>query len=130
MSSYFNGRIGPEQLIPAEVNYLINMGAVLDKGAYWWSATDEITGTTYAGAVDAATGEMAGMHLADRVESLYDRVKHWDFGPTYRSSDNCNLIQAIQNQLEGRFPLHDEIAETAYRLCAELCRQDCDTCKL
>lgn len=40
MSNYFNGRQGPGPLDPAEINYLLDLGAVLDKDAYWWSITD------------------------------------------------------------------------------------------
>ena len=61
---------------------------------------------------------------------LYQMYKDEEFNPTYRTADNCNLENHIQNWLDMRHPGDPEIFEAAEKISNNLCCKDCSKCRL
>jgi len=64
------------------------------------------------------------------MNKLYEMYQDVIIKPTYRTDDNCNLQQSIENFLEIRHPGDSEIFETTDKLMDKLCCKDCSNCKL
>jgi len=63
-------------------------------------------------------------------ESLMEKYKLLVISPTYKSGDNCNLTQTIENYLESKHPGHPEIGQVADMVTKRTCTKDCRICML